>query len=546
MANGRGLCLVALFGLASGSRFRYGALFWEPTGNVRGWVYGDQAQVEFTLRAAFRRDYDWGANFGERWAQTSSQHTQKTFYGNEYFYKEYITTNPGCDINAGANSEERALCFNCPTEVTGIDSTGIDATAVGCVNSKPFFDAAPNASVDLNVTLYDDVNNNGISGERFYIRFPPKKQDYPIEAEIVQCPDPFYCDILIQNEDGTWRDNREQTDLCSAYINNFDRDPNKCAPWAEVYGMYLGDDEGSSVEVEMSVTHVDHTGNPIVGNFLIGVGRFTHYYYENTATPYTAYFTGGDRIYECAEGVMDEYGRCLNDLDLMLNNNAEGRYRLESEVWIKSDIANRSPIISMIPILPVPRRQVPFERSKFQIAAYDPDGDTLRFRFGTTREMGGIMRSKSSAFPHNENDPPGPILPTVLKYGQFKCDTENKFYKKNQTCPTDRVPTRVPGVDEYSFDPDSGVPGLVEWTTHGYTYQWCPHKQDYCDDIRQGLYNMIVAVEDIPSNEVILQYTQEGVSPENAYMSKSIVDFMVYLYDGPMAISRGDTQSILC
>ena len=48
--------------------------------------------------------------------------------------------------------------------------------------------------------------------------------------------------------------------------------------------------------------------------------------------------------------------------------------------------------------MPIPH-QLPGIRAKFQIAAMDPDGDALSFRFGNKLEMGGITRSKTEASP---------------------------------------------------------------------------------------------------------------------------------------------------
>ena len=57
------LFLNVLFVQASASsHFRYGTLSWAPKGNNK---------VEFTLEAAYRADYDWGARLGEQWSSDS-------------------------------------------------------------------------------------------------------------------------------------------------------------------------------------------------------------------------------------------------------------------------------------------------------------------------------------------------------------------------------------------------------------------------------------------------------------------------------------------
>ena len=107
-----------------------------------------------------------------------------------------------------------------------------------------------------------------------------------------------------------------------------------------------------------------------IGNFITGQAKFTHYYYVDKNKPYLAHFTGGDRVYECGGGLstMNELGHCQNTLRLQLNNNAEGRFRLEMSVWLKSSLENRSPRITMIPIVPVPRA-LAGSRSRFQVSS---------------------------------------------------------------------------------------------------------------------------------------------------------------------------------
>ena len=55
-----------------------------------------------------------------------------------------------------------------------------------------------------------------------------------------------------------------------------------------------------------------------------------------------------------------------------------------------------------MPILPIPVTAIT-DRARFQVTAYDPDGDELSFRFGNVEEMGGIVRSKEDAFPWSAN-----------------------------------------------------------------------------------------------------------------------------------------------
>ena len=68
-----------------------------------------------------------------------------------------------------------------------------------------------------------------------------------------------------------------------------------------------------------------------------------------------AFFTGGERFYECdyPSSPLSSTGACDGSLNSMLNNNQQGRYRLEVEVWLKGD-GNRSPVVHQAPVLPIP------------------------------------------------------------------------------------------------------------------------------------------------------------------------------------------------
>ena len=155
----------------------------------------------------------------------------------------------------------------------------------------------------------------------------------------------------------------------------------------------------------------------------------------------------------------------------------------------------------------------------------DPDGDALSFRFGNKLEMGGITRSKTEVFPFSQNaalsgqarnsyDITGKILANVgIEYGPYECDSTGKSFSLTSTCPTDRETETISGVDSSFL---SSVPGLVEWNT------WtagdgspCPSADGFgCSKLRAGFYNMVVMVSD---DQV-----------------KVPVDFMAYLYDGPL------------
>ena len=56
---------------------------------------------------------------------------------------------------------------------------------------------------------------------------------------------------------------------------------------------------------------------------------------------------------------------------------------------------------------------------------------------------GGIVRSKTAAYPYTDN-PGGEPLGGGFVRGPFGCDRDNKFYSLNGTCPEDRRPYRPP------------------------------------------------------------------------------------------------------
>ena len=189
-----------------------------------------------------------------------------------------------------------------------------------------------------------------------------------------------------------------------------------CTPWHEVSGFFFGDDtyefhddlSGEDGPV-LNVERVDYE-NGLLGNSIFGTTNpFTHTYEmpNNTIAMngysesqlWVAYFVGGNRM-------------------PVLNNNALGRYRLETSVKLEFVngvlLDNNSPRAAMIPMLPVPYVESNEQRlgAHFQVIAYDPDNykseirDEVRFFLGNSREHGGIManpiytraKSDSAAF----------------------------------------------------------------------------------------------------------------------------------------------------
>eukprot|EP00959_Pyramimonas_sp_CCMP1952_P448350 9388297-Pyramimonas_sp.AAC.1 len=168
--------------------------------------------------------------------------------------------------------------------------------------------------------------------------------------------------------------------------------------------------DGTNRAVDMEVTQMDYSCgvsaedcNSITGNFLQGQGKLIHRYgtlpngslATSPATPNWALAAARDpqphtlwgipttplvrftsmsphpigRPSECVkdpingEPGLNADGVCTGgpngaSLSRLLNNNADGRFRLEMEVWLKLD-GNTSPLAFQIPLLPVARGASP-------------------------------------------------------------------------------------------------------------------------------------------------------------------------------------------
>ncbi len=137
-----------------------------------------------------------------------------------------------------------------------------------------------------------------------------------------------------------------------------------CLPWSEVYGFFMGD--GSSRAVDLVITESTEDVYSPLANYVVGKSVFSHTYAaaDNGGEPWLAYFTGGDR-------------------DTSLMNNRGGRFRLEAQVKISGN--TRSPMVSFMPIVPVPKTA---STVQFQVTSYDLNDLSKSFtiRDGTNKE----------------------------------------------------------------------------------------------------------------------------------------------------------------
>jgi hypothetical protein len=147
------------------------------------------------------------------------------------------------------------------------------------------------------------------------------------------------------------------------------------------------------MELELELSSV-LSDDSVTGNYVIGRGRFYHAYPASSSdgAPYTAFFMGGDR-------------------DSIYQNNAGGRYRLEAEVLLT--VFNRSPVLRMLPVMPLVKSGL--TEVTFTIPGYDPDpddsSDLLTFSLGTPAQRGGLTNYTAIK---NANDAISDVLGTDL------------------------------------------------------------------------------------------------------------------------------------
>ncbi|GHP03908.1 leucine-zipper-like transcriptional regulator 1 [Pycnococcus provasolii] len=182
------------------SHFRFGTISWAKTST------GAAGEVEFSMRLAYRRNYNWGSYFGEQWLQTTTDPTTQVFYGSE----ETFASNPLSAANFAAGFVDSNLattrncatkqgsllaqdCFQCPSPNGGGPAPNCDDKAAtdlagGCVSPQGCRN-----------------NNPKLGGvDKFYIKFPPVKHTANCangqKCDVVACPTPFYCDYKVAVE----------------------------------------------------------------------------------------------------------------------------------------------------------------------------------------------------------------------------------------------------------------------------------------------------------------------------------------------------------
>ena len=306
--------------------------------------------MTFTLTAAYRRDYDWGARFGEKYAAGDGVFKDDPDYlfpsndattgaAIDYFnpaWQLLLPTGTGIAGNALVNGR---LCVS-PFDTGDSPDCGSDPVGTGKPNRKtPITYTIGDVTVAADAYIPYDNNGNPVAG-----------------VTNVPCESP---------DDST---------------------PDYCSPWSDSYGFFFGD--GTTHDVVLTLTEIDYETTSSTGNYLKGVSTFDHTYSNSkldASNPYIAFFTGGDRISKNADA---------------LQNNNSGRFRLETTINIQG--SNRSPIATSMPVLPVPytgrsAQSVYGYMATFQVAAYDPDvtsgvgNEEVKFYLADFMKQGGLM-----------------------------------------------------------------------------------------------------------------------------------------------------------
>jgi len=327
--------------LCEGTHFRYGTIYWAPaitynTLKSDPQDFGNGCRVVFTVELVYRRDYQWGRFFKNAYTDTEGFLANEWTSGVDFLFPEdfghnYVNPPWYLKFPVGRRSDGQPLPNN-----------------LICVNPFDTGDS-PHCGGHPEGTELPTGRVDGRTGE-------------PVPYDNFNNPNP---------EKGT---------LTPCETAN-DEDADYCSPWAETFGFFFGD--GGHETLIVQVTEVNHRRS-ILGNYVRGRSLpVVHDYPSNKKSetePWLAFFTGGDR---------------LTYRSGMLNNNNQGRFRLEVTVNIQG--RNRSPVASSLPVVPMPYMGREYRSqhgymSTFQLAAYDPDHDDIvKFYIGDWKKHGALL-----------------------------------------------------------------------------------------------------------------------------------------------------------
>ena len=399
--------------LPPGTHFRYGTISWSPrtcftdrspTGRDTGSPSGETncvpysldndnggIYVEFLVKLAFRRDYDWGRYFGEQWSAETDGSGRPTNYQSNIPNSDQFQNFDGF-VAGGTQVVDYQQLFSqgqyhikfpagygstppkpIPTSATpGHEVSG--SLVGGRLCDNPYDDGLlPQCPGTVSVAI--DTDRDPRTGNFIpYFPYYMKELDTTLGATCNCTLDEIRANF------GTCPTTCKMDCETSIQPSAFQGGSTVCGPWAYSYGFYTGIetltgnvDYHRELEIQLKEINVQ-TGSSI-GNFITGEGTLQVQYPTALAPsnifpqgePWLAFFTGGDRI-----------GR---DADL-LQNNYGGRYRLEVSVNLMCHFAGdcwqRSAVATSLPVVPIPYTErngyslYDFSFSTFRIAAYDP------------------------------------------------------------------------------------------------------------------------------------------------------------------------------
>jgi len=373
------LLVSSFLDIVSASHFRYGSIRWLPTKIAN--------EAEFELQVAFRKNYNWGAFFKEKWRDTAVSPLWTSDLG-------LSPAQLPCDSTDITLANDKILCFDVEDPVlapytasyellfpTGMGINGNDLAPNDDEKDTYVYPVGSTGNTGKILNSLADSENKGgfmckcrfhkgVNGDNnacpetttnLLGKLQTSNSGYPPDSN-----DPIYPVTLPQFFLG---------EIMPTDSTLLTREIKLCTPWSEAFGFFYGDGGHNNEGVVVKVTEIDFD-NTALGNSFRGTStKFKHQYpagYLTGTTPFTAYFTGGNRL-------------------KILNNNPQGRFRLETTVKFNPAYPkNASPIGGQIPMLPVPYTAYP--GAKFQIPAYDRDeGDEVRFFLGNQQEQGGLL-----------------------------------------------------------------------------------------------------------------------------------------------------------
>ena len=265
------LCAAGVDGavpVTAHSHFRYGTISWEAGSAAN--------EAIFTVNAAFRKEYNWGAYFKEQWRDTRKGVAWSSALGTS-----------------------KLPCYN-PSEVTQQNP------AVQCFDQLSYVDFAGNYQILLPAGMgpagYDLIPNTDGKDAYAYNASVGQKTRDPTVADAAENVGGKVCTCRFHKGVKAIDVSCQGTDQKSPYVEaktaGLDDPPfglgtvatgvansdiRTCTPWSDAYGFFFGDDTFNSAGLVMDISEVVHeTG--LLGNMIrMRSQKFSHVYPSATA-----------------------------------------------------------------------------------------------------------------------------------------------------------------------------------------------------------------------------------------------------------------------